>query len=102
VSNEDELRARINLETGRLAWPALARHFARGSLVRVDPALDLVAVAAAFSRDDRDQVEPWTVAGEVAPANDEDAVLWHREETEFWTVVVAPWVLVQPISDPHN
>lgn len=99
MSSGDELRARINLETGRLAWPALARHFARGSLIRVDPALDLVAVAAAFSRDDRDLVEAWTVAGEIAPASDEDAVIWHRDQTEFWTVVVAPWVLVQPISD---
>lgn len=43
------LRAKLNLETGRMDWRALARHFARGVVVKVAAGLDLVEVASAFN-----------------------------------------------------
>lgn len=96
-----ELRTRLNAETGRLAWPELARHFARGVVVRVAPGLDLVEVAAAMVRDDRAAVAAWTEAGSVARASDQDALAWNEAGTEFWAVVAAPWVLVQEIGPRH-
>lgn len=92
-----ELRARLNAETGRIAFAELAPHFARGAVVRVAPGLDLVEVAACFVEDRRDAVEAWVKAGEVAVAGDDDARRWADSGTEFWAVVAAPWVLVQVI-----
>jgi hypothetical protein len=89
------LESRLNTETGRIGWAELERHFARGVLVRVDPALDLVAVAAAFVRDDEALVMEWMTARQVWRATDEDALDWSARDPAFWAVVAAPWVLVQ-------
>jgi hypothetical protein len=90
-----ELRIRLNAETGRIAWPELAPHFARGVVVRVDDSLDLVEVAAGFAENRSTAVEQWMSEGKVARADDADAKRWTQAGTEFWAVVVAPWVLVQ-------
>jgi len=94
-----ELRAQLNAETGRIAWPELQRPFARGVLVRVDPGLDLVAVAAAFARDDRAALAAWLDDGSVARASDAEARDWQTRQPGFWAVVTAPWVLVQEIRE---
>lgn len=93
----ETLRDKINLETGRVAWAELERHFARGALVRVAGELDLVEVAQRFALDDKAAVQAWMEEGAVAVAEAGDAQRWSAERPEFWAVVVAPWVLVQEI-----
>jgi len=92
------LRAKLNLETGRLPWAELQRHFARGVVVRVAQGLDLVEVAYRFAQDDRERVAAWLDSGQVARASDLDARAWQERGAEFWAIVVAPWVLVQEIA----
>ena len=95
---EVDLRDLLNGQTGRIRWPALQRHFARGVLIRVAGDLDLVEAAASVVRDDRARVESWMREGRLMNARDEDARRWACEQTEFWAVVAAPWVLVQEVS----
>lgn len=94
-TDQDLLKEKINLETGRIGWPELQRHFARGLLVVVSPELDLVDVAAAFNKDDKQKVAEWMHQQTLVRANDEHARRWESQQAEFWAVVVAPWVLVQ-------
>jgi hypothetical protein len=96
-----ELCARLNAETGRLAWPELAHHFARGAVVKVAPGLDLVEVAARMVRDDQAAIMAWAESGTVARATDADALAWQAANTGFWAVVAAPWVLVQEAGVRH-
>lgn len=91
----EELRQKTNLETGRLSWPELQRHFARGVVIVVAGDLDLVDIARCFIQDDKPAVEQWLKAGSIAHATDADAQRWHEAQTGFWAVVIAPWVLVQ-------
>ena len=93
-----ELLTHLNLETGRLSWTQAERHFARGVMVKVAPALDLLEVAAAMAEDDQTVFTRWLEAGLVARASTEDAIRWHESQAEFWAVVVAPWVLAQEID----
>lgn len=93
----EELRCRLNGETGKLSWNELERHFARGVLIRVAPGLDLVEVAAAMVRDDKAAIESWLADGRIARASAEDALAWNARRSVFWAVVTAPWVLVQEI-----
>ncbi|HEX7048075.1 MAG TPA: DUF2288 domain-containing protein [Gammaproteobacteria bacterium] len=93
--SNDDLRLRLNAETARIPWSELSVHFARGAVVKVAPALDLVEVAAAFVENRRDTVEAWMQAGQVTAATDADAQIWTDSEAILWAVVVAPWVLVQ-------
>jgi len=92
------LRAKLNLDTGRLPWAELQRHFARGAVVRVAQGLDLVEVAYRFIQDDKAAVAAWLAAGQVVRADDDEARAWQARGAEFWAVVVAPWVLVQEIT----
>ncbi len=99
ITQEATLETQLNGETGRLRWAELERHFARGVVVWVDAGLDLVAVAAAFVRDDEAAVMAWMTAGQVQRADTEQARDWHARDADLWAVVAAPWVLVQDPGD---
>lgn len=95
---DEDVRAKLNRETGKIGWLELEKHFASGNVVTVSPELDLIEVAYQVSQDNKAAVEPWVTAQQLVPATDDQAVQWHQENTELWAVVVAPLVLVQPIK----
>ena len=88
-------RAKVNLETSRIAWKELQRFFASGVAIFVNAELDLVDVGYQFSQDNKQQVEGWLLAGKIAKVSDEQAAAWLEADMEMWAVVVSPWVLVQ-------
>ena len=96
--NDEDLRRKLNLETGRLGWPELQRHFARGVVITLAAEMDLVEVAARFTQDDNSRVEQWLDQGNIWRATDADALRWSSSDPVFWAIVVAPWVLVQEVS----
>jgi hypothetical protein len=85
----------LNAQTGRVAWPELARHFARGVVVCVATEEDLLTIAELIVRDRAEEIERLYAGGQLHRATDRDAARWQDAGTEFWAVVVAPWVLVQ-------
>lgn len=96
--NDDVLRARINGETATIAWRELQRFFAQGIALSVAEHLDLVEVACQMSRDNAEQVAAWLDSAEVNPVSDSQARDWLACEQQVWSVVVRPWVLVQPVT----
>jgi len=94
----EALKRKLNIDTGKISWPALAEHQQRDAVVEVDSSLDLILVACEFVRDNREQVEEWLNAGTIAKVDDNKADQWQQEEKEVWAVVVAPWVLVQQLT----
>ncbi len=94
----DDIRQNLNLETGKISWPELQRYFAGGRMLMVDPALDLVEVAALFATDEAGAVSSLLEEGKIAPASTEQARGWQEANPVFWAVVVAPWVLTQETS----
>lgn len=99
---ENDLIGKLNLETGKINWPELQRHFARGMVIVVAEGLDLIDVAAKLTEDDKAQFETWTKKNQVWRANDEDAIKWQESDPIFWSVVVAPWVLVQILPETDD
>ena len=89
------LRDLLNAQTGKLTWPELARHFARGVVVCVEPSEDLIEVAVSVVADALTTIDQLHQGGRMHRANDQDAVRWQQSNPVFWAVVVAPWVLVQ-------
>jgi len=104
ISDVDVLRANINNETSQVNWQALQRFFAGGWLIYVSSQSNLLDVAVAFSLDNKENVSRWLTSGEIAKVSDEQAKKWHKENTLFWSTVVKPWVLIQPVTDtpPDN
>ena len=94
--NDTELRIKINLETARLPWAELERHFAQGTVVYVSEELDLVDVAVRISHDDKAAIAAWMAEGKVGKVTDLQAQTWAQSEALLWTSVVNPFILVQP------
>jgi hypothetical protein len=94
--NDTELRAKINLETARLPWSELLRHFAQGTVVYVSSELDLIDVAVRISHDDKTSISAWMAAGQVGKVSDQQAQTWTESDAMLWTSVVHPFILVQP------
>ena len=98
-AGKKEARMReLNQETARITWSEMQRFFASGSTIYVDEDLDLIETAAELSLDNKTALEQWINQGKVAPVSDEQAKLWLQQDTLVWAVVMAPWVLVQPIK----
>jgi hypothetical protein len=96
TDNKEEIyRAKVNLETSRIAWKELQRFFASGSAVAVSAELDLVEVAFQISEDNGAQVAQWMSAGLLGRVSDEQALAWFEADADVWAVVVSPYVLVQ-------
>lgn len=93
---DDILRAKLVLETASIHWSELQTHFAAGRLLAVAADLDLVDVAMGLAKDDKPKVEAWLRAGQLGSVEPPQAQAWYDKNQEFWAVVVAPWVLVQP------
>mgnify|MGYP003577501817 CR=1 FL=1 len=89
------LYAKLLGETAPITWKELQPFFARGALLRVAGDLDLVGVAVAMAENDRERVEGWVQRGDIGQVDDATARDFTARGPELWSVVVAPWVLVQ-------
>lgn len=96
---DSELRAKLNADTGKLAWPELERYFARGVVIVAAPGLDLVDAAVKITQDDKEAVKSWMESGELRHPEMDDARDWLERQPIFWALVVAPWVLIQELAD---
>ncbi|MFT6287918.1 MAG: hypothetical protein ACJAYC_003321 [Halieaceae bacterium] len=89
------LRQEYLSQTARIPWRDLQTYYAAGSVVRVDPELDLIETAVQLGLDDAVSFEQWINSGKVAPVDDQQALAWFKSEIVLWAVVAAPWILVQ-------
>jgi len=95
----EDILAKINKETSKMAWTELLPFFAKGMAIYVSHNLDLIKVAYALSEDDKTQLEKWMAEGLVANVTDEQASAWHESNVVVWASVIKPWLLVQSIVD---
>lgn len=91
-------REELMRETAKIPWQELQRFFANGSTIYVSPELDLIEVAWAICQDNKARVQDWLAVGQVGQVTDQQAMKWLEGDARVWSVVVKPWVLVQPIS----
>lgn len=99
LQTDEELRTHLHGETSKLPWVDLEKHFARGVVFKVEKGTDLLDVAIVMSRDDKETLEKMINEKKVVGAEIEDAKKWHEASASLWTVVIAPWVLVQEIEN---
>ncbi|VTS64728.1 Uncharacterized conserved small protein [Streptococcus dysgalactiae subsp. equisimilis] len=76
--------------------------FARGALLQVDAALDLVEVAAALAEDDREKVAAWLAGGGLGKVEEAAAKDFLERDPPLWAVVVAPWVVIQERAEKET
>ncbi|MCZ6805037.1 MAG: DUF2288 family protein [Proteobacteria bacterium] len=74
---QEDVQAKLNTETSKIAWTELLPFFANGMATYVSHKLDLVNVAYELSEDNKKQLEEWMADGLVANVSDEQASAWH-------------------------
>ena len=98
MSNDNaqmSLLEKLHSETAQISWLELQRFFAQGVVMQVDSEVDLVEVAVLFAEDESEKLKSLVETNKVcAPSNDQ-ARDWFEREVVLWSVVVAPFVLVQ-------
>ena len=95
LQTDEELRAHLHGETSKLPWSELEKHFARGVVFKVEKGLDILDVAIVIARDDKDSLKTWIDDQKVMAVETDDAKKWHESSASLWSVVVAPFILVQ-------
>lgn len=84
--------------SGEVDWSYLKPHFESGSMIYVDPALDLKTAGLAVAKDDQAQVKAWLKSGDLVQPCELHAEHWEKEKTRFTAMIVRPFILAQPIS----
>jgi hypothetical protein len=92
-------REELNTETAKIPWKELEKFFANGTTIYVSPDLDLIDVALEVCRDNKAQMEQWMVEEKVGQVSDDQAIEWLEADAIVWSLVVKPWVLVQPLKE---
>jgi len=90
-----DLKQKFHSETAQISWAELQRFYAQGNVVHINESLDLIEVAAWFAEDLADKIKPHLEVGTIAKPDNKQAQSWFDENTQLWSVVVAPFVLVQ-------
>jgi len=89
---------KLHSETAQISWQELQRFFAQGLVLKVADELDLVATALLFAEDNAAELGRLIeLQHVVAPSNDQ-AKDWFNNDVVLWSVVVAPFVLVQNLK----
>ena len=85
--------------TAEIDWDYLKKPFAAGSVLYVDPSLDLMRVGEAFANDESDLVRAWKQSGDLVQPSAPHAAYWEETSARFTAVVISPFVLIQPVGD---
>ena len=95
LSEELSLKQKLHSETALIAWHELQRFFAQGVVIVISDSLNLVETAALFADDKADDISSLLNADAIAYPSNGQAQKWYDSDAVLWSVVVAPYVLVQ-------
>jgi len=95
--NHQELMAYLNQQTGKITWQELQPYFAKGSLLALQSGFDMIEIAMSLIQDDKTTILPLIEGQVLGQLNDLTAQSLQPNDA-FWGLVVAPWVLIQPIA----
>ena len=95
TTEQSNTQAKLLSETALIAWHDLQRFFAQGVVIEVANSLDLVVVASLLADDQATALADLIEQEQVAYPSNEQARRWYQHNTQLWSVVVAPYVLVQ-------
>ena len=99
---KQQIITELNQETSKIAWSEMQKFFASGSTIFVTNDLDLLDVASDLVLDNSSSINTLMQDNKMHPVTDAQATVWLAENQWVWAVVLAPYVLVQPISAPDS
>ena len=94
----EQEKAKIVAQTAKINWRELESFYAQGKVILVSDTLDLIEVGYAISLDDATKVIEWMESDLLKKDFNEQAKEWAKNNSEVWSVVIKPWILVQKIT----
>lgn len=93
-----ELQAQLEKEVGPCLASDLMAHLERDAVVIVSDDLQLIHAALAVAEDDADSVQHWITQAKFRKPTEAERETWKSQpQIPFKSVIVRPYVLVQPI-----
>lgn len=81
-----------------VTWRELKIHLQRDAIITISTEIDLIEAAVAVAEDDKNQVEAWVDAGQLAKPTEKQLEIWEQEEDKsFQMLIVQPFILIQEI-----
>ncbi|MBD2260910.1 DUF2288 domain-containing protein [Pseudanabaena sp. FACHB-2040] len=94
-----DLRSELAEMMGPAEWRWLSPHANKGSVVVVNPALDLVEVGYAIATDDVSTVDRWIAEALLTKPSPDQLNDWNQAQSkQFSSLIVQPFVLVQVLD----
>ena len=93
------IQQQLENERAVMKWDAIIPHARRDAVICVDAQLDLVTVGTAIAEDHVSSVNHWISELLIRKPSQEELTVWNQApEQEFATLIVQPYVLIQPIQ----
>ncbi len=88
-------------ECAPVFYKEIEKFFAKGMLVLVAEALDIIKVALAIQADDKQTMQKWIDQSLVVRVHDDHAIKWSKTNEPLMAITAVPWVLVQEIPEQN-
>ena len=94
-----DIQAKLREDIATIGWQDIMAHARRDAVIVVNPELDLVMVGEAIAKDNSSLVNDWIQQAQIAKPSTEQLTQWNNKpETQFTTLIVQPFVIVQKSS----
>ncbi len=94
----EDLYRELKSMMGPTRWERLKPHAQRDAVVVVNAQLDLAEVGVAIASNNTRSVERWITEQLIAKPSAEQLAIWNGENTQFTSLIVQPYVLIQEIA----
>ena len=95
ANNPVSTSQKLHEQTALIAWKELQRFFAQGVVMWVDEDCDLVEIGTFIVDDQAKKIEALMASTKLAAVSNVQAKNWFERDVSLWSLVVAPFVLVQ-------
>ncbi len=93
-----EIREKFATDLADVCWKDLRIHMQRDAIITVAGELDLIDVAVAVARDEKELVGPWIEDAQLSKPSREQLDAWETQlDKGFRVLIVQPFILIQEI-----
>ena len=94
-----DIKTKLQEDIATIGWRDIVPHAKRDAVIVVNPELDLVIVGEAIAKDNSGLVRNWIEQAKIAKPSTQQLTQWNNNpETQFTTLIVQPFVIVQKLS----
>lgn len=100
--NSIKLRKTLESESGYLSWNELEKHFSRGVVRIISSNRNLIDLAIDIAQNNTKNISSALSNNNITEPTDAQAIQWQQQNSNFFCIVVAPFVLIQECNSSEK